>query len=304
MQEVVDLTSNPGSGNGELTPSCVRPAIGESEPAVAYPPRRIVELAKAFGQNGIVQSICQDDFGPAMTAIINVIVGNIVRSCLPRALVRQQDGTVECNVVWELPPTAAVGSATPTQCAERSFLGPVDEGRATMNDRGGHNCKVLQLPVSAAIEPVGDGWFYDDFSEELKRLCGANEPQRVAFTQGARPSNGVMVKLECLNETPHLEEVRQDVAAFAEVATIGSACGGEIGTAALSGDAACAVQLLDGTIDSALFCHPELNVCMRGCASWRDCPAAWVCDDRVQSLAATGGRAYCVNPVCGQSVTD
>lgn len=303
MQEVIDPRSNPGSGNGELTPSCSRPAVGEAEAAVAFPPRRIVELAKAFGEFGVVQSICQDDFGPAMSAIINVIVDQIVRSCLPRALVRQQDGTVQCNVVWELPPTVAPGSATPTQCAERSYLGPVDEGRARMNERGGNNCKVSQLPVVESA-PLGDGWYYDDFSDELQKLCGAKEPQRVAFTDGARPPNGVVVKLECLNETQHLEEVRSDVAPYLEVPTIGTRCGGEIGTDAPSGDAACLVPLLDGSIDQRLFCHPELNVCLRQCTADRECPAAWVCDTRPQTLEQTMGKAYCVNPVCGQSVTN
>jgi hypothetical protein len=286
---------------------------GEAEPAVAYPPRRIVELAKAFGQFGIVQSICQDDFGPAMTAIINVIIDQIVRSCLPRPLVRQQDGTVACNVVWELPAAAAASTGTPTQCSERPYLGPVDEGRATINDRGGNNCKVTQLPVmvpvagvagAARTEPLGDGWYYDDFSQERKRLCAQTEQQRVAFTQAARPPNGVIVKLECLNETQRVEDTRTDVALSVEQPGIGSACGGAIEAegvqARASGDSACLVTLSDGTVDASLFCHPALNVCMRTCVSSRDCPAAWVCDDRPQSVASAGGRAYCVNPVCGQ----
>jgi hypothetical protein len=303
MQEVVDPSSL-GSGNGELTPSCVRAAVGEAEDTVAFPPRRIVELAKLFGQNGIVQSICQDDFGPAMTAIVNMIASRIVKSCLPRPLVRQQDGEVQCNVVWELPPPGFASTETPTQCSQRTYLGAVDEGRATMNERGGFNCKVKQLPVldlQSRTEPAGDGWYYDDFSEDLAKLCAAHEPQRVAFTQGARPPNGVMVKLECLNETQRVEEVRTDVAAFANVPTIGSACGGEVGSSAPSGDAACVVALNDGRVDGSLFCHVELNVCMRACSTADECPAAWVCDDRPQALAETGGKAYCVNPVCGQS---
>lgn len=300
MKEVIDPRSNEGGGNGELTPSCSRPALGEAEAAIAFPPRRIVELAKAFGQSGVVQSICQDDFGPAMSAIINVIVGRIVRSCLPRPLVRQKDGTVQCNVVWELPPTAAVGSQTPVRCTQRDFLGEVDEGRAKQNERGGNNCKVMQVPVTGA--PFrSEGWYYDDFSEELQKLCKASEPQRVAFTEGARPPNGVVVKLECLNETQHIEESRTDVAPFAKVPTIGSPCGGEIGTDAVSGDEACVVPLLDGTVDRRLFCHTELNVCERECLADSDCPPAWVCAAQSE---VTKGRMYCVNPVCGQSVTN
>jgi len=72
MQETIDPTTNPGSGSGNLVPSCVR-TDKAGNTATAYPPRRIVQLAKLFGENGIVQSICQDDFGPAMDAIINVM---------------------------------------------------------------------------------------------------------------------------------------------------------------------------------------------------------------------------------------
>ena len=39
----------------------------------AYPPTRIVEVAKGFGENGLVQSICQDDLGPAVDAIADLI---------------------------------------------------------------------------------------------------------------------------------------------------------------------------------------------------------------------------------------
>jgi hypothetical protein len=48
--------------NGELRlrPSCSKPAlVPGGDPQTADPPRRIVQLAKEFGENGIVQSICQ-----------------------------------------------------------------------------------------------------------------------------------------------------------------------------------------------------------------------------------------------------
>jgi hypothetical protein len=40
-----------------------------------------VELAKAFGKDGLVQSICQDDFTPATTAIIDAIQRKVERPC-------------------------------------------------------------------------------------------------------------------------------------------------------------------------------------------------------------------------------
>ena len=49
---------------GNLTPSCI------TDNGRAYPPRRIVEMARRFGPNGVIQSICQSDFSGALDAII------------------------------------------------------------------------------------------------------------------------------------------------------------------------------------------------------------------------------------------
>lgn len=78
MQEEVDPTTSPGSGQGNLRPSCVRaPAAGETTASTAFPPRRLVSLARAFGEHGMVQSICQDDFGPAVEAIADGLAGHL-----------------------------------------------------------------------------------------------------------------------------------------------------------------------------------------------------------------------------------
>jgi hypothetical protein len=41
----------------------------------------MVELAHLFGANGRVQSICQDDFSPAMDAIVNMMAHRIEAPC-------------------------------------------------------------------------------------------------------------------------------------------------------------------------------------------------------------------------------
>jgi hypothetical protein len=72
MQETIDQSTNPGTGSGNLSPSCVgTDASGHTW--LARPPRRIVKLAQLFGPQGIVQSICQNDFGPATDAIVGLI---------------------------------------------------------------------------------------------------------------------------------------------------------------------------------------------------------------------------------------
>ncbi len=64
MQERVDQRGTPEVDDDNLIASCDR-----GDFAKAYPPRRIVQVAKGFGANGIVQSICQDDFAPALDLI-------------------------------------------------------------------------------------------------------------------------------------------------------------------------------------------------------------------------------------------
>jgi hypothetical protein len=169
------------------------------------------------------------------------------------------------------------------------------------------NCKVQQIPVtdrSSSVAPPGAGWFYDDFTKDLPQTCKAAPRQRVAFTLEARPPSGVTVKLECLNETQRLANTRTDLSPAVVQPEIGSSCAGEVGTTKPFGDPACLVTLQDGTQESSMFCHPNLNVCVQRCASDVDCPPAWVCDKRPETLAALGQKGgYCVNPTCGVDST-
>jgi hypothetical protein len=73
MQEIVDSNADPLLAN--LEPSC------ETDNGKAYPPRRLVETARGFGATGVVQSICQDDFGPAMDALIDTLAARIEDLC-------------------------------------------------------------------------------------------------------------------------------------------------------------------------------------------------------------------------------
>jgi hypothetical protein len=59
---------NPVPEARNLIPAC------ESEFGVAYPARRIVELARRFGRDGLVQSICGDNFGPPIDLVVKRVV--------------------------------------------------------------------------------------------------------------------------------------------------------------------------------------------------------------------------------------
>jgi hypothetical protein len=196
----------PGTGN--LTPSC------SSATGKAYPPRRIVQVAKQFGENAIVQSICQQDFCPALDVVIDMIGKQLGAVCLSRSLTRDADGLVGCNVYWELPKAGQAAGGAPTACGETGweFLLDPGSGHAQQSDSGGAICKIAQLAVKqqgGSLMPVptsnagtlfSQGWFYDDFSDEVKASCTGDTMQRIAFSASAKPPKGVVVKLDCLGE--------------------------------------------------------------------------------------------------------
>lgn len=318
-----------GFGNAAFAPACQR-TNAQRQQETATPARRILDVVRGFGENGTLQSICADDYGPGMDAIIDIIAKQLGAVCLPRPLIRRSDGTVPCDVVWELPRAGMEPPGTPVQCESVPYLTRVDNGSRPFNDKGGVNCKVNQLPVmeNNALEP-GDGWYYDTFSPGVMGACPRNRQQRVTFTDRATPPNGVTIKLECLNEVQTAPLLRKDVVTSMAQPTIGSACAstGTTTTTTTPPPAttgtntrgsrnrgtttnpstsssgtranACAIQLRSGGTDNSMFCHPELNVCVQGCDTSDDCPAAWVCDKRPETMTMTNGRAMCTNPTCG-----
>lgn len=59
-----------------LAPSCNVPGRG-----IAFPPRRLVEAAAELGDNGIVQSICEEDLAPAVSAIFERVALRLGGAC-------------------------------------------------------------------------------------------------------------------------------------------------------------------------------------------------------------------------------
>jgi hypothetical protein len=76
MVEQVDPTRTPAQGQN-LVPSC------NTDNGRAYPPRRIVQTAQMFGENGVIQSICSSDFSQAMDAILTRIGKRLQKPCGP-----------------------------------------------------------------------------------------------------------------------------------------------------------------------------------------------------------------------------
>ncbi|HKU44220.1 MAG TPA: hypothetical protein VJR89_38940 [Polyangiales bacterium] len=179
-----------------VAPSCSRlDKFGER--ADAYPPRRIVEVARGMGENAILQSICQDDFSPAIDGVVELLRSRAQLNCLPRQLKRSEGGRVSCDVLWELPREGTAAEGVPVRCGDRKFLSDVSRPRAPVNDRGGRVCKVAQLPVDNGEPGAGEGFYYDDFSPDLSQICRSENYARIAFSAGAQPQSGVRVFLDC-----------------------------------------------------------------------------------------------------------
>ena len=198
MQEQVDPASMAVPGAGNLLPSC------PSGPgALAYPPRRLVETARGFGENGFVQSICASDFGPAIDTLAKHIGAQLGARCLDQPLTRGDDGLVSCKVLWALPVPGTAPGAVPNRCDTPGFefLLPPGSGYPAELPDGSALCEVEQLPVfdaEVSVNPTNmqrEGWFYDDFAATQE--CRRGSTARINFSPNAKPPTDVRVFLDC-----------------------------------------------------------------------------------------------------------
>ena len=189
MAEVPD-PANDGQQLQALAPAC-RATDGSGS---AAPGRRIVETMQGLamqrpGVGTVVESICADDYAPALNAIVDRIAAALRQLCLPRPLNRNAQNLVGCEV-REVQPEGGTCAAA----------GRGREEVAVCTEDGREACRVTQLPSDpVAGVPEGLGWFYDDFTPETLDTCAFNpEPQRVSFTEGAAPDMGARIRFECL----------------------------------------------------------------------------------------------------------
>jgi hypothetical protein len=204
MQEQIDTEDTPDPTDDRLKHSC-------EGPRTADPPIRLLQTAQGFGRNGVVQSICSDDFAPAIDAITARIGSRFGADCLPAALERGASGLVACDLLWELPLANSSPASTPASCDDPKFpfLRPRTNGPAT-SASGGEICELAQLrvitnadgdfaysPTSFHGATIDDGWYYDDFSAGSFELCTQGVPARVNFSPDAIPGVGVRMLLDC-----------------------------------------------------------------------------------------------------------
>lgn len=277
-------------------PACV---FGEAD---AYPARRLVEVARGFGKNGIVRSICQDDFSGALGAIIDKIADQLQGACLERKLIADPETHLApCGLVEYLPAT----KTSPTDCLPskgRKFL-----EKRMLRESERVVCQLNQLAVNKqkagcdaespqheanpveCLDPnpnsaddrdnprvTGElvGWYYDDFSVALKSddQCSA---QRIAFTPGADQERGSEVRFECL------QPVFSVFANPEGVDAVNKPCADE---PTLCSEA----QTEDYP---SIICDGTRSTCQIECKESANCPDGWVCE-------ASGTTKICLNPTC------
>jgi hypothetical protein len=283
----------------------------QTETGLAYPPRRIVQVARELEEresNSVITSICQSDFGPAIDAIVAKIAESLGGACIPRPLNPNSEGKVRCEVLETLPAPDSVSDGRATSCAELRALGrrpancpdrvELDDCYDAMNvpprlsDSGGEICKVAQVPRPEPAEPGGtctaptgaNGWFYDDCTAavrtpESRDFCDSG--QRIGFTEGAEPGDGVLVDLECLQAVQSPE---------AEGTERGSPCDPSETTACTSAGA------------GRLCCEDAQRELQVRCEVTADCNEAnlggFVCPPRGLLSQLGLSAPVCVNPTC------
>lgn len=170
---------------GQVVPSC--PQTG---PWLAYPPRRLLQVARGLGDSATVSSICRADLLPALRAVSAKVGSQLRGACLPRPLeTRGNDGVVDCVVRETVPGRCADAPGAPacTTREERPGCRLDAEGcclGTTSAGEPGQTCTIPQRGAAAA-----SGWYYDTSSPS----CA----QRIAFTSDHLPAGGALVQLEC-----------------------------------------------------------------------------------------------------------
>jgi len=258
-------------------PACV--SAGGS----ASPGYRTVELAKMFGTNGVIRSICASDYSSALNVVIAKIAQQLTGACLPRALAPNSEGLVECDVVELL----RVGDQN-CDAKRGRILHPVTPTRINKQGKEVTVCKVNQVAIvdemyhanPSPLPGVSDpkvGWYYDDFTAATDK-CPVGQQQRIAFypEDKAKLADGATASIECFSA------VGGSVKSFGKEA-VGSICAAEKDCKARS-------EMEPGY---QLGCEAGTKTCQIKCTGAQDCPESWVC-----APLSNAPDTYCIDATC------
>jgi hypothetical protein len=183
LDDLRGMVIEDSSEEGGLRPSC------RSTHGAAVPPVRLAQFTQAFGENGLMESICNDDWTASIQAIGRKIGEMLPSQCIARELpvpVTPQ----QCRVVESLSDDRPCPGETSDQTRLRSSGWQLDLG---VTD-GRRECQLLPADYDGdgRSDSDLDGWFYRLGSEDSS--C----PGEIAFTPSAVPQPGSRTSIECL----------------------------------------------------------------------------------------------------------
>ncbi|MBK8170629.1 MAG: hypothetical protein IPK60_09840 [Sandaracinaceae bacterium] len=264
MQEEV-RTDGPQAGH-QLRPSCIAPA-GRGE---AFPPRRIVQVARGLGPSSTVGSICQTDLGPVIDQIVQAVTQATPQACLAEPLARTTDGLVNCALEVTLP--ASEPSAQ--LCADL----PGSIPSLTVRRGNQEQCTLTQLAVSTAsgalMPEAGVGWYYDDFTGRIVTTCSDRPSAQGLSLQGTSLPPETTARLRCFNRFEGSTRELPTHGLGAACTSVGAMPCNEAGL-------------------PHLFCENTTGTCQLACSESLACPSGLVCDQ-----GASHPDAFCVPPIC------
>jgi hypothetical protein len=194
MQEKVDPTTLT-----QLAPAC------STSDGYAFPARRFLGLAQQFGDSAVVQSICTNDFGPAIRGLTKKLQDRIDGIKFKRELETEKDPEDDCRCLAtcsiieqmvdmrECPPgrTCFEAEGPGTGC---SLLEDSDGQLHTMCVIPQAGTRIddcsLECTDPTAVHGVdGEGWYYLMYGED-------DEPE-LGFTESMIPVDGATVYIQC-----------------------------------------------------------------------------------------------------------
>ena len=165
------------AGEPRIAPSCSS-SFGDAEP-----PRRLVELASSLGSRAVLGTLCDGELATDVARAAVEIGEEPYCVGADLASLREADGFIGCEQLIALSPDGATWG-WPTTCAELPGADPTPYRRGA---DGAVECRLRQLPVVDGVvganPTTGErrGWYFDDFSDDVQRMCGAFEhPGRFA----------------------------------------------------------------------------------------------------------------------------
>ncbi len=162
------VVKNPANQNITIAPVCSTATNGSADPAL-----RIKQFVEAFGKNGSLHSICNDDFSPALKAIGEKVATKLVDKCIATPLVDKIPSTPaldpDCLILDQVPQGNDFVDVPIPQCNATKSVKP---------------CWAVEPDMSAMDDP--------------RRCVNSGYTVDVARAEGVMSPPGTKLAIKCL----------------------------------------------------------------------------------------------------------